>query len=330
MLAAVEPGIAEGLRALEEELAKGEGSPEALTQTIRTVGRQIAEGVRAGVVDGMRSRDRHLAQLAVIDRAAAHASTLTQLQERIDKELALAGLRRISDLSDLSTFNVADGTGMPASTLSDDDVFELVSPAYADAETGRTLERGWIRPLRDRQSAAPAGKRHGSAARKSKDRRSDSADADAPPADVEAQAKPEHDQVQGDATVAQLRQDVQEPEDQGRPESATSTTRSEPAVTASQPTEEAVAEDADGRADSTSRADAPETVAHRQSSVPVEDAEESVVPAVVSPSGRKAPRRSAARAPGSVGSVSIPGRLRARQTPGKAADKDNQSPRRTS
>lgn len=142
--------------------------------------------------------------------------------------------------------------------------------------------------------------------------------------------QPEHDQMQDNATVVKLLREEQSLEDQDSLDNEAPSAHSEPAGTTRQPTEEAAAQDADVLADSTSRADAPEPAGHRHKPVSAEAAEDSVGPSVAPANDRKTSRRSAARVPGSVGSVSIPRRLQAQQTPGKISDKDNQSPRRTS
>lgn len=120
------------------------------------------------VVEGMRVRERHLAQLAVIDRAAAHASSLRELRDRIETELGLAGLQRVIEPGDLSAFNLArsnEGSaadGPPA----EGDAYEVLSPAYLDTETNRTIESGWLRPLEAGSAKAPPrGKEHGSSSR---------------------------------------------------------------------------------------------------------------------------------------------------------------------
>ncbi|MFJ7946813.1 hypothetical protein ACIQ6K_24630 [Streptomyces sp. NPDC096354] len=160
VLAAVKTQLEEGFHTLEAALASAD-DPAAAAQTARTAGHQIADAVRAGVVEGMRVRDRHLAQLAVIDRAAAQAESLKSLRGRISSELELVGLRRISDLSDLSAFNLVEPTGSQVAAHREGEAYELVSPAYTDAQTGRTVERGWIRRSSREQSEGPGGKRHG-------------------------------------------------------------------------------------------------------------------------------------------------------------------------
>ncbi|WP_143665999.1 hypothetical protein [Streptomyces sp. CS159] len=134
---------------------------------MRTVGRQIGEALRAGVVEGMRVRERHLAQLVLIDRAAAQAKVLLRLQERIGAEIEKAGLRRVVDLDDLSLFNSADGMTRTAGRASAD-ALELVTPAYVDADSGRVIERGWVRQAPSPGAALPQGKTHGRTSRQHK------------------------------------------------------------------------------------------------------------------------------------------------------------------
>jgi hypothetical protein len=161
VLAAVEPRLSERLGALTEAASAEGADTSEIDRAIRAAGRQIADAVRAGVVDGMRVRDQHLAQLVVIDRATVHANTLKALRYRIEKELSLAGLRRVSDLSDLSPFNLAASEDRPTGPPAADQRYELVSPAYVDTQTGRTVERGWIRPATTtattQQAPSPAG-----------------------------------------------------------------------------------------------------------------------------------------------------------------------------
>ncbi|MGW2795964.1 hypothetical protein [Streptomyces sp. NPDC001269] len=164
VLGAVEARLEEGFRALEAALA-GSNDPASVSQNARTAGRQIAAAVRAGVVEGMMVRDRHLAQLAVIDRAAVQAENLENLQGRIGSELELVGLRRISDLSDLSAFNLVEAAGSQSEAPPEGCAYELVSPAYMDSQTGRTVERGWIRRSCQEETEGPGGKRHGSSSR---------------------------------------------------------------------------------------------------------------------------------------------------------------------
>lgn len=168
LLSVLEPRIETGLGALCEALGEqGVGSDTA--RAARSMGKQIADSVRAGVVEGMRVRERHLAQLAVIDRAAAHASSLRELRDRIETELKLAGLQRVIEPGDLSAFNLARSNEETAADAppTAGDAYEVLSPAYLDTETNRTIESGWLRPLgAGFVEPPPRGKEHGSHSRR--------------------------------------------------------------------------------------------------------------------------------------------------------------------
>jgi hypothetical protein len=151
VLAAVEPTLQEGLRVIAESALGAEEKDEpcgvARAQAVRAVGRQVAEALRTAVVDGMRTRQFHLAQLAVIDRAAGQAASLAELRKRIDAEISKAGLRRISETTDLAAFNLADSGGSAQAPTGSSIQYELLAPAYSDTESGRIVERGWVRTL---------------------------------------------------------------------------------------------------------------------------------------------------------------------------------------
>ncbi|MFE2737373.1 hypothetical protein [Streptomyces sp. NPDC059349] len=347
VLAAVEPVITAGMHSLQNTLDTADDRPEAIAQAVRAAGRQIADAVRAGVVEGMGSRDRHLAQLAVIDRAAAQANRLKPLQKRIDRELALAGLQRISDLSDLSAFNLAGGSSTPDHITQDSDVYELISPAYVDAETRRTIERGWIRSPTGEQSAAPAGKLHGSASRKHKGRQreeeptpTDSGTPAAEPAETDTPqqrpAKSRHEPLSSAvstgaeapltlACVPQPEERTREqtcapaeeaPRDAHSPEAEHVTTSPEPPESPSHKNDLPEADK--------SRAEAHQPAATGHEQKPAEPAPQPP-PGTTSPNHRMTPRRTAVRAPGSIGGVTMPRRLT--QQP---QDKRNEPPGRTS
>ncbi|MEU8513401.1 hypothetical protein AB0C76_17685 [Kitasatospora sp. NPDC048722] len=114
------------------------------TELTRRLVPQFTEAVRGAVVDGIRARQMHLAQLAVIDRAAHQASKLTSLQARIDHEITKAGLVRVAEPGDLSLFSLVnpdqDRTGD-----SEAPAYSVVAPAYTDRESGRVVEIGWLR-----------------------------------------------------------------------------------------------------------------------------------------------------------------------------------------
>ncbi|MFF9213239.1 MULTISPECIES: hypothetical protein [unclassified Streptomyces] len=367
VLASVEPTITKGLHSLEGVAAGQDGSTESVSQAIRTVGRQLADAVRAGVVEGMRSRDRHLAQLAVIDRAAAQASALTELQERIDRELALAGLRRISDLSDLTAFNLADESGTPDGSPPDSDSYELVSPAYIDAETGRMIERGWIRSLPATPAPAPAGKLHGSVSRAHKDRRRPEATADssaspaaeqpgaqgpqeepashggqhpggdpaqpaAQPTETAEQAAQHQETRQNEHRTApqQTAPEEPQPEDHGSPSaprSAARPGRPEPTPPADPQARQAAGQDADARTDGWNRTAEPAAAATPREPGATEEPRRPLPQTARSDEARKR-RRTAGRTPGAIGGVAMPRRYRPQ--PGTTPDQDNQPPRSTS
>ncbi|BBC30554.1 uncharacterized protein SGFS_018480 [Streptomyces graminofaciens] len=151
VLAVVEPTMQEGLRTITESALRpgedGDNNKDGRTQAIRAASRQVAEALRTAVVEGMRTRQLHLAQLAVIDRAASQAGSLSELRNRIDTEISKAGLRRISDTDDLAAFNLADDGGSDTAVAGSRPQYELLSPAYSDSESGRIVERGWVRTL---------------------------------------------------------------------------------------------------------------------------------------------------------------------------------------
>ncbi|WP_405962839.1 hypothetical protein OG713_08435 [Streptomyces sp. NBC_00723] len=176
VLAVVEPRLQEGLQALERSLPTAQreaGDQTASVSDVRAVGRQITEALRAGVVEGMRTRERHLAQLVVIDRAAAQSQVLLRLQQRIGAEIEKAGLRRVVDLENLALFNLADGTTESADNASTP-AFELVTPAYVDSDSGRVIERGWVRRAPSDGASLPQGKTHGRVSRQHKGKTAES------------------------------------------------------------------------------------------------------------------------------------------------------------
>jgi hypothetical protein len=95
---------------------------------------------------------------------------LLRLQERIGAEIEKAGLRRVVDLEDLTLFNSADGASTGTAERAGADAFELVTPAYVDADSGRVIERGWVRQASSPGAALPQGKTHGRTSRQHKDK----------------------------------------------------------------------------------------------------------------------------------------------------------------
>ncbi|KOU82034.1 hypothetical protein ADK94_25660 [Streptomyces sp. XY593] len=104
---------------------------------------QFTEAVRGAVVEGIRTRQMHLAQLAVIDRTAHQADSLRALCARIDGEISRAGLVRVTEPGDLSLFNLVDADALRQGA-EEPPVYSVVAPAYTDRESGKPVERGWL------------------------------------------------------------------------------------------------------------------------------------------------------------------------------------------
>ncbi|WP_158721297.1 hypothetical protein [Streptomyces sp. NRRL S-241] len=135
--------IADSLAAVLGD-AQGPDTANVLrAELLKRVLPQFTEAVRGAVVEGIRTRQMHLAQLAVIDRTAHQAESLRALCARIDGEISRAGLVRVTEPGDLSLFNLVDadalrqGAGEPP-------VYSVVAPAYTDRESGKLVERGWV------------------------------------------------------------------------------------------------------------------------------------------------------------------------------------------
>ncbi|MFF9602384.1 hypothetical protein ACF1GY_08890 [Streptomyces sp. NPDC014684] len=174
------------MKALEEKLVSEQNQEEvddgqSAVQGLRTIARQISEALRAAVIEGMRVRERHLAQLVVIDRAAAQSDNIARLQERIGTEIERGGLRRIAETSDLSLFNLAGSAEQAENEI--DGAYELVTPAYIDTDTGRVVERGWLRPVPKPGASVPQGKSHGRVSRENKSRNNKGSGAERHPSD---------------------------------------------------------------------------------------------------------------------------------------------------
>ncbi|MEU6339412.1 hypothetical protein ABZ883_00435 [Streptomyces sp. NPDC046977] len=123
-------------------------------ELMRRVLPQFTEAVRKGVLESIRMRQMHLAQLAVLHRQALDAKSLKMVLTRIDHEVAKAGLQIVGDASDLSLFNVLeDQSGAVQAPVA----FELLVPAYVDRESGKLVERGWLRAVPGEQPVPAAG-----------------------------------------------------------------------------------------------------------------------------------------------------------------------------
>ncbi|MFJ3715156.1 hypothetical protein [Streptomyces sp. NPDC090057] len=187
------------MKALEEKLVSEQNQQEidgqSAAQGLRTVARQISEALRAAVIEGMRVRERHLAQLVVIDRAAAQSDNITRLQERIGTEIERGGLRRVAETSDLSLFNLAGSAEQAENEI--DSAYELVTPAYIDIDTGRVVERGWLRPMPKPGASAPRGKSHGRVSRENKSSNNKSSGPERHPSDDAVRPDEDAQQVVG-------------------------------------------------------------------------------------------------------------------------------------
>ncbi|MEY7974814.1 hypothetical protein AB8O53_00415 [Streptomyces pilosus] len=138
-------------------------------ELMRRVLPQFTEAVRKGVLESIRTRQMHLAQLAVLHRQALDAKTLQVVLTRLEDETAKAGLRVVGDTGDQSLFNVVED---PPGVMERGPVtFELVAPAYVDKESGKLVERGWLRavakvPPREMTPGQRRRATHGEAERK--------------------------------------------------------------------------------------------------------------------------------------------------------------------
>ncbi|MFF9018729.1 hypothetical protein [Streptomyces eurythermus] len=126
-------------------------------ELMRRVLPQFTEAVRMGVLESIRTRHMHLAQLAVLHRQALEAKKLTAVFARIHHEATRAGLQIVDDAGDRSLFNVVEEP--PGVMRRGPFDFELVTPAYVDKESGKLVERGWLRAVAGEE--APAGETAG-------------------------------------------------------------------------------------------------------------------------------------------------------------------------
>ncbi|MFF7309090.1 hypothetical protein ACIBAH_24330 [Streptomyces sp. NPDC051445] len=149
LLPVVERGLEEAAEKLGAALADKETEADLVSafraELMRRVLPQFTEAVRSGVLESIRTRQMHLAQLAVLHRQALEAKTLRVVLTRIDDEAAKAGLQIVGDAGDQSLFNVVED--QPGVMKTDPVTFELVAPAYVDKESGKLVERGWLRAV---------------------------------------------------------------------------------------------------------------------------------------------------------------------------------------
>jgi len=144
---------------------QGSDAVDALrAELLRRVLPQFNEAVRGAVIDGIRTRQMHLAQLAVIDRTAHQAAKLKTLRARIDNEITRAGLVRVTEPEDLSLFDLVDPDSLRQGVAEPPD-YSVLAPAYTDRESGKLVERGWLsvsyeRPAPAKPALTPGQRRH--------------------------------------------------------------------------------------------------------------------------------------------------------------------------
>ncbi|MCX5529768.1 hypothetical protein OG785_04225 [Streptomyces sp. NBC_00006] len=156
LLPVVEKELAAATERMVAALA-GQGSQADLlsafrAELMRRVLPQFTEAVRKGVLESIGTRRMHLSQLAVLHRQALNAKTLKSVLARLDDEAAKAGLQVVGDTGDHSLFNVVEE--QPGVLKTDHVIFELVEPAYVDKESGKVIERGWLRAVTGQESPA--------------------------------------------------------------------------------------------------------------------------------------------------------------------------------
>jgi hypothetical protein len=149
LLPVVEKELEEATEKLGAALADKETEADLVSavraELMRRVLPQFTEAVRQGVLESIRTRQMHLAQLAVLHRQALDAKTLKVVLTRLDHEAAKAGLQIVGDTGDQSLFNVVED--QPGVMKKGPITFELVAPAYVDKESGKLVERGWLRAV---------------------------------------------------------------------------------------------------------------------------------------------------------------------------------------
>ncbi|MFE7273163.1 hypothetical protein [Streptomyces sp. NPDC057623] len=149
LLPVVEKELEEATEKLGAALADKETEADLVSalraELMRRVLPQFTEAVRKGVLESIRTRQMHLAQLAVLHRQALDAKTLKVVLTRLDHEAAKAGLQIVGDTGDQSLFNVVED--QPGVMKRGPVTFEVVAPAYVDKESGKLVERGWLRAV---------------------------------------------------------------------------------------------------------------------------------------------------------------------------------------
>ncbi|MFJ9356966.1 hypothetical protein [Streptomyces mirabilis] len=150
--------VAETLGALlEGNGAESDPAGVIRSELMRRVLPQIADSVRSGVIEGMRTRQVHLAQLAAIHRQTLESKSLRVVLARIDHELSRAGLEIVWKADDHSQFNVVEDP--PGAMSRGPVVYEVAAPAYVDSESGKLVERGWLKALPKNPLPVPAAEK---------------------------------------------------------------------------------------------------------------------------------------------------------------------------
>jgi|GEM_PF-5350407 hypothetical protein len=159
--------------ALTELETEADLLPSLQEELMRRYLPQFTEAVRKGVLESIRTRQMHLAQLAVLHRHALASKTLMSALTRIDHEVAKAGVQIIGDTDDQSLFHVVED--QPGVVQRGPVTFELITPAYVDKESGKLIERGWLRAVaevpparRSREDTTPGQKRRANHAKANK------------------------------------------------------------------------------------------------------------------------------------------------------------------
>ena len=157
LLPVVEKELEEATEKLGTVLADKETEADLVSafraELMRRVLPQFTEAVRKGVLESIRTRQMHLAQLAVLHRQALDARTLQVVLTRLDHEAAKAGLQIVGDTGDQSLFNIVED--QPGVMKKGQVTLELVAPAYVDKESGKLVERGWLRAVAGQEAPVP-------------------------------------------------------------------------------------------------------------------------------------------------------------------------------
>lgn len=142
---------------LESKETEGDPVGAIRAELMRRVLPQISDSVRSSVMEGMRTRQMHLAQLAAIHRQTLESKSLRIVLARIDHELSRAGLEIVGKADDHSMFNVVED---PPGVMSSGPVtYEVAAPAYVDRESGKIVERGWLRAVPKNSLSVPAAEK---------------------------------------------------------------------------------------------------------------------------------------------------------------------------